>query len=82
MDLNNVKNLSSKQADFISTEIGTVVKKFGARDSGSKGETKAMEYMAETVGKYADEVKTESYDVRPGAFMGWIYITVSLVLAV
>ena len=81
MDLSNVKNTSSKQADFISTEIGTVCKKFGARDSGGKGEKKAMEYMAETVGKYADDVKTESYDVHPGAFMGWIYITVSLVLA-
>lgn len=38
--------------------------------------------MADQLKDYGcDDVKVEPFDLHPAAFMGWIYITVSLVLA-
>ncbi len=37
--------------------------------------------MGDVLSNYADEVSVEPFKLRPGAFFGWIYITVSLVLA-
>ena len=62
--------------DFISHITST----FGKRDCGSQGEKDAINYMAKEATPYADTVTTEKYDVHTLAFMGWIYITVTLIL--
>jgi hypothetical protein len=63
-------------------EINHIIKTFGKRDPGSKGEKDSCDYMAQQLKEYGcDDVKVEPFEVHPTAFMGWIYITVSLVLA-
>ncbi len=82
MNLNSVKNAKAAAADFMETEIKTVITRFGKRGPGMDGEKKACEYMADQLKDYGcDDVKVEPFDLHPAAFMGWIYITVSLVLA-
>lgn len=81
MKLDSLKNNAKQSANFMFDFIGNVIKSFGKRDCGSQGERDAVAHMADTVKPYADSVVTEPYDAHPLAFMGWIYITVTLVLA-
>ncbi|MDR1410163.1 MAG: Zn-dependent exopeptidase M28 [Oscillospiraceae bacterium] len=68
-------------ANFAKKGIEHICKKIGGRACGSSEERKAQEYMAEQMGKYADEVKLEDFKVAPYAFMGWILVDVVLVSA-
>ncbi len=81
MKLDKLKQNSKQSANFMFDFISHVISSFGKRDCGSQGERDAVNYMAETVKPYADSVVTEPYTAHPLAFMGWIYITVTLVLA-
>lgn len=82
MGFNAIKEKKKDSANYMVDEITKVIKTFGKRDPGGEGETKAVEYMAEQCKKYGcDEVKVEAFDLHPSAFMGWIYITVTIVLA-
>ena len=80
MKLDESRKRSRESADFMFDFISHVTKTFSKRDCGSEGEKDSVKYMAETVKPYATSVKTESYDVHTLAFMGWIYITVTLIL--
>ena len=81
MKLDNAYKNKKQSAAFMFDFIGSVISKFSKRDCGSKGERDAVNYMAEMVKPYADTVTTEPYKVNTLAFMGWIYITVTLILA-
>lgn len=81
MKLDKLKQNKGQSADFMFGFIGDVIKKFGKRDCGSQGERDAVNYMAQTAKPYADSVTTEPYHANTLAFMGWIYITVTLILA-
>ncbi len=82
MDLKRVLDSKADAADFMESEIATVIQQFGKRDPGSKGEAKACEYMAQQLHDLGcDDVKVEPFELHPAAFMGWIYITVTLMLA-
>lgn len=80
MSLEKIKESKQESADYIVDEIKKVVDTYGKRDAGSDGEKAAVEYMAETLKEYADDVKVEPFEVHPAAFMGWIYISASLIL--
>lgn len=80
MKLDKVKNNKKQSASFMKDAITQVINKFGNRDCGSKGEVEAVKYFAEQSKPFATSVSTESYSVHPLAFMGWIYITVTLIL--
>lgn len=69
-----------QSVDYICNGIKDVIVKFGARDPGSQGERNAQEYMAEELRQYSDEVTIEDFKLNPHSFMGWIPITVTLVL--
>ena len=81
MRLEKIKQKKHESAQFMADEITHIIKTFGKRDPGSEGEKKAVEYMAEQLKPLCDEVTVEPFDVYPASFMGWIYITVTLVLA-
>lgn len=80
MKLTQLKDNKAQSAKYMHGFISHVIKSFGKRDCGSKGEVDAVKYMAQEVAPYATDVKTEPYDVHTLAFMGWIYITVTLIL--
>ena len=80
MDLTKIRETKHDSAKFMEEEITKVIKTFGKRDPGSQGETDAINYMAEQLKEYSDDVKVEPFDVYPGSFMGWIYFSVTLVL--
>lgn len=80
MKLTKLKENKAQSAQYMHGFISHVIKSFGKRDCGSKGEVDAVKYMAQEVAPYATDVKTEPYDVHTLAFMGWIYITVTLIL--
>ncbi|MFA6866483.1 MAG: M20/M25/M40 family metallo-hydrolase [Clostridia bacterium] len=82
MSFETVKENKKESAQFMSDEITHIIKTFGKRDPGSDGEKKAVDYMAERCREYGcDKVEVESFKLHPAAFMGWIYITISLMLA-
>jgi len=60
--------------------ITHIIKTFEKRPPGSKGERDAQNYMASELNGYMDKVWTEDFTLHPGAFMGWIYITVACLL--
>lgn len=81
MNLDKVRATKKESAAYMVDEITHVIKTFGKRDPGSEGEKKAVEYMGDVLKNYCDEVSVEPFEVRPGSFFGWIYYTVTLVLA-
>lgn len=81
MDFERIKAAKKESALYMVNEITHIIKTFDKREPGSKGETDAINYMKETLEPIADDVKTESFQVTPRAFFGWIYFTVSIALA-
>lgn len=80
MKLDKLKQNKGQSANYMFDFISHVTSVFGKRDCGSQGEKDAINYMANEAAPYADTVTTEKYDVHTLAFMGWIYITVTLIL--
>lgn len=81
MNLNSIKAKKAEAAKFMESEITDIIKNYGKRGPGMEGEIKACEHMADRLKEYGcDDVKTEPFDLHPAAFMGWIYITVTLIL--
>lgn len=70
----------TENAKYMTDGITHIIKTFEKRPPGSKGERDAQEYMASELNKYMDKVWTEDFTLHPGAFMGWIYITVACLL--
>ncbi len=74
------KETKSSGIKYIVDGITHIIKTFEKRPPGSKGERDAQNYMASELEKTMDKVWIEDFDLHPSAFMGWIYITVSLIL--
>ena len=73
----------NQYADYMVDEITHICKNFEKRDPGSKGEQQACEYMAEVLKKDCgcERADVESFKENPGSFFGWIYFTITFVLA-
>ncbi|MBR5496619.1 MAG: M20/M25/M40 family metallo-hydrolase [Clostridia bacterium] len=65
------KSKLRESANFAAWVIKKVCKDIGPRPSGSEQELEAEKFIAEKVGKAADEVQTEAFTVAPKAFFGW-----------
>lgn len=82
MGFNKIKDQKAYYAKFMSDEITATIKNYGKRAPGSEGEKLCVENMAKQCEELGcDDIKVESFNLHPDAFMGWIYITVSLLLA-
>ena len=83
MDLSKIIGKKDEAAQYMIDEITHIIKSFEKRDPGSKGELQSCEYMAEVLKKDCgcDYAKIESFKENPGSFFGWIYFTISFVLA-
>lgn len=82
MGFDTIREKKLESANYMADEITKVIKTFGKRLPGSEGEKKSCEYMAEQLKEYGcEDVKVEPFKLNPGAFYGWIYITVTLLLA-
>ena len=64
-------------------EITYICKKIEKRSPGSTGEKKACEYMAEVLKKDCgcERADVESFKENPGSFYGWLFFTLTFVLA-
>ncbi|NLZ25207.1 MAG: Zn-dependent exopeptidase M28 [Clostridiales bacterium] len=81
MELKDLKGLKQQMADYMEEGIAEVIKSFGKRSPGSEGEKQCAEYFKNELEKYCENVKIESFSLHPGSFFGWIYITVTFMLA-
>ena len=82
MGFNTIKEKKAESAKFMTQEITNIIKTFGKRAPGSEGEKKACYYMAEQLKEFGcDDVKVEPFTLHPKSFYGWIYISVTLLLA-
>lgn len=83
MDLQKIIDKKDQAAKYMIDEITHIIKTFEKRDPGSKGELQSCEYMAEVLKKDCgcDEATVESFKENPGSFFGWIYFTITMVLA-
>lgn len=81
MGLKKLIDKKNEMADYMVDEITHIIKTKGKRGPGDPGEKEGAEYMADVLRKYSDDVKIEPFDLRPGAFYGWIYITITCILA-
>ncbi len=83
MNLKSIINKKKEYAQYMVDEITHICKDMPKRDPGSEGEKIACEYMADVLKKDCgcDEAKVESFKENPGSFFGWIYFTITFVLA-
>jgi hypothetical protein len=83
MDLTKIINKKDKAAKYMVDEITHICKDFEKRDPGSNGELQACEYMADVLKKDCgcERADVESFKENPGSFFGWIYFTITFVLA-
>lgn len=83
MNFKSIIDKKDKFADYMVSEITHICKTFEKRDPGSKGELQACEYMAGVLRDECgcDRVEIESFKENPGSFFGWIYFTITFVLA-
>jgi hypothetical protein len=83
MDLKKIIDKKDEAAKYMVDEITHIIKTFDKRDPGSKGEKQACEYMADVLKKDCgcETAQVESFKENPGSFFGWIYFTITFVLA-
>lgn len=83
MDLKKIIDKKDWAAKYMIDEITHIIKTFEKRDPGSKGEKQACEYMADVLKNECgcERADIESFKENPGSFFGWIYFTISMVLA-
>ena len=83
MNLQKIIDKRDEMTKYAVAEITHICKTFGKRDPGSEGERKACEYMADVLKNECgcETVKVESFEEHPGAFYGWLYFTITMVLA-
>ena len=82
----NFSKLIEKKADaaqYMVDEITHICKDMPKRTPGEEGERIACEYMADVLKKDCgcERSDVESFKENPGSFFGWIYITITCVLA-
>ena len=79
-----VENLSEQLnncGEFAKEGITHICSEFGPRMCGSEAEKKAQEYMADFLKEYADEVRRETFDAHPAAFMSFVPLAGGLLLS-
>lgn len=83
MDLGKVIEKKREAAEYMVKEITYICKNLGKRDPGSEGEKKACEYMAKVLKEDCgcDRADVESFSENPGSFFGWLFFTLTFVLA-
>ncbi|MBQ4244521.1 MAG: M20/M25/M40 family metallo-hydrolase [Clostridia bacterium] len=82
MDLSKLIEKKADYAQYMFEEIKHICTKFEKRDPGSNGEKQACEYMGGVLKDLGcDKVDVESFKENPKSFYGWIYITITCVLA-
>lgn len=83
MNLQSVIDKKKEAAEYMVNEITHICKDFEKRDPGSKGEQQACEYMADVLKNECgcERADVESFKENPGSFFGWIYFTITFVLA-
>ena len=83
MDLQHIIDQKDWAAKYMVKEITYICKALGKRDPGSEGEKKGCEHMARVLRKECgcEKVEIESFSEHPGSFFGWLYFTLTLVLA-
>lgn len=82
-DLKGIIAKQKEAAAYMVKEITYICKNLGKRDPGSEGEKKACEYMAQVLKDECgcERADVESFKENPGSFFGWIFYTITLVLA-
>ena len=82
-DLQPIIDKKGWAAKYMVKEITHIIKTFEKRDPGSNGEKQACEYMADVLRRECgcEDVAVESFDEHPGAFYGWLYLTITFALA-
>ncbi len=83
MDFKKLIAKKDEYADYMIKEITHICKTFEKREPGSKGEEQACRYMADVLKKECgcENVSVESFKENPRSFYGWIYFTMTFVLA-
>lgn len=83
MDLGKIITKKREAAEYMVKEITYICKNLGKRDPGSEGEKKACEYMAKVLKEDCgcDRADVESFSENPGSFFGWLFFTLTFVLA-
>lgn len=83
MDLGKIIEKKRDAAKYMVKEITYICKNIEKRSSGSPGEKKACEYMAEVLKKDCgcERADVESFKENPGSFYGWLFFTLTFVLA-
>ena len=83
MDLGKIIAKKREAAEYMVKEITYICKNLGKRDPGSEGEKKACEYMAKVLKEDCgcDRADVESFSENPGSFFGWLFFTLTFVLA-
>lgn len=73
----------AQSAQFMCDEIAHICNDMPKRDPGSVGEKMACEYMADYLKNDCgcERSDVESFKENPNAFFGWIYFTITFVLA-
>ena len=82
-NLQSIIDRKESAVQYMCSQIKQVILSCGKRDPGSEGEKKACEYMAQVLRDDCgcEDVKIESFTEHPGAFYGWRFLTITLVLA-
>ena len=82
-DLKPIIDKKEWAAKYMIDRITYIIKNFQKRDPGSEGEKQACEFMAEELRSDCgcEEVTVESFEEHPGSFYGWLYLTLTFVLA-
>lgn len=82
MTIRDLIKTKDQAAENIMEDITYIIQTYEKRSPGTRGEEQACEHYAEAMKKCGcDRVEVEPYELHPNSFYGWIYITVSLVLA-
>ena len=83
MDLRKIIEKKRDSAKYMVEEITYICKNIENRSPGSTGEKKACEYMAEVLKKDCgcERADVESFKENPGSFYGWLFFTLTFVLA-
>ena len=83
MDLGKIIEKKRDAAKYMVKEITYICKNIEKRDPGSIGEKKACEYMAKVLKNDCgcDRADVESFKENPGSFYGWMFFTITFVLA-
>ncbi|MHA1593776.1 MAG: M28 family metallopeptidase [Candidatus Baldrarchaeia archaeon] len=67
-------------SEYAMSIIRRIIEETDGRLPGSDNERKAAEMIAEELRKYCDEVHIEDFELRPGGFLGFIPISVALIV--